>query len=226
MVVDILGIRLSCMRGWNGWTPTDLVFPFFIFIVGVAIPFAFAGRLDRGESKGKLYRHIISRAVILFALGLFLNCFPHDGGPWFDFSTLRILGILQRIGLCYLAASVIYLNVKSRGQAIITASLLVFYFIMMKFVPVPGHGAGIFAREGNWVQYIDIHLMRGHLHPGNFETKGLLSTLPAIANTLIGVLVGQYLQIVAPRARKNSAVFRDGERDDVPGSRVERLVSD
>ena len=192
---------------WNGWTPTDLVFPFFIFIVGVAIPFASAGRLNRGESKGKIYKHIISRAVILFALGLFLNCCPHDGGPWFDFSTLRIFGILQRIGLCYLAASVIYLNVKSRGQAIITASLLVFYFVMMKFVPVPGYGAGIFARQGNWVQYIDIHLMRGHLASPDFETKGLLSTLPAIANALIGVLVGQHLRSSRPALEKIAQFF-------------------
>ena len=112
---------------WNGWTPTDLVFPFFLFIVGVAIPFAFAGRLERGESKGKLYRHIVYRAVILFALGLLLNCFPRDGGPWFDFSTLRILGTLQRIALCYLAASVIYLNVKAGEKP--SSQLLSWYFI-------------------------------------------------------------------------------------------------
>jgi predicted acyltransferase len=111
-----------------------------------SVPFAFAGRLERGESKGKLYTHIVYSAAMLFVLGLFLNSFPRDSGPWFDFSALRILGTLQRIGLCYLAASVIYLNAKSRGQAIITTSLLVFYFIIMKFVPVPGHGAGIFER--------------------------------------------------------------------------------
>ena len=195
---------------WNGWTPTDLVFPFFLFIVGVAVPFAFAGRLERGESNGKLYAHIVYRAAILFVLGVFLNCFPRDGGPWFDFSTLRILGTLQRIGLCYLAASVIYLNVKSRGQAIITTSLLVFYFIMMKFVPVPGHGAGIFERDGNWVQYIDMHLMPGHLQSGNWEGKGLFSTLPAIANTLIGVLVGQYLRSSRPALEKIAKFFLIG----------------
>jgi predicted acyltransferase len=192
---------------WNGWTPTDLVFPFFLFIVGVAVPFAFAGRLERGESKGKLYTHIVYRAAMLFVLGLFLNCFPRDAGPWFDFSTLRILGTLQRIGLCYLFASVIYLNVKEWGEAIITASLLIFYFIMMKFVPVPGHGAGIFARDGNWVQYIDLHLLPGHLQPGNFEAKGLFSTLPAIANTLIGVLVGQYLRSSRPALEKIANFF-------------------
>ncbi|MGO8785947.1 MAG: acyltransferase family protein [Terriglobia bacterium] len=196
--------------GWNRWTPTDLVFPFFIFIVGVAIPFSFAGRLDRGETKSKLYKHIISRAVILFAIGLLLNCFPEDGSPWFHFSTLRIFGILQRIGLCYLAASVIYLNLKTRGQAIITASLLVFYFIMMKFVPVPGYGAGVLAREGNWVQYIDIHVMRGHLASPDFETKGLLSTLPAIANALIGVMVGQYLRSSLPALEKIARFFVTG----------------
>ncbi len=184
-----LGYPPFLHAGWHGWTPTDLVFPFFLFIVGVAIPYAFAGRLERGENKRKLYIHILSRAVILFALGLFLN-----GFPWFHLSTLRIMGILQRIALCYLFTSVIYLNVKERGQALITASLLVFYFIWMKFVPVPGHGAGILEENGNWVQYIDLHLMAGHMQSANFESKGLLSTLPAIANCLIGVLVGQYLR--------------------------------
>jgi predicted acyltransferase len=195
---------------WHGWTPTDLVFPFFLFIVGVAIPFAFAGRLERGESKGKLYTHIVSRAVILFALGLFLNCFPRNDDPWFHLSTLRILGTLQRIALCYLACSVIYLNVKNRGQAMITASLLAFYFILMKFVPVPGHGAGILERDGNWVQYIDVHLLPGHLQHGDWEGKGLLSTLPAIANTLIGVLVGQYLRSSRPALEKIAHFFLIG----------------
>ena len=208
--VPHLGYPPFMHANWNGWTPTDLVFPFFIFIVGVAIPFAFASRLDRGEGKVKLYKHIVSRTVILFALGLFLNCFPRDSGPWFDLSTLRIFGTLQRIALCYLFASVIYLNVKSRGQAIITASLLVFYFILMKFVPVPGHGAGIFARDGNWVQYIDLHLLQGHMQSANFESKGLLSTLPAIANMLIGVLVGQYLRSSRPALEKIAQFFLIG----------------
>ena len=133
---------------------------------------------------------------------------------------------MQRIALCYLACSVIYLNVKDRGQAMITASLLAFYFILMKFVPVPGHGAGILERDGNWVQYIDVHLLPGHLQHGNWEGKGLLSTLPAIANTLIGVLVGQYLRSSAACARKNRAVFLDRECDDVSRSRMECLVPD
>ena len=157
-----------------------------------------------------LFRSIVYRAAMLFVLGVFLNCFPRDGGPWFDFSTLRILGTLQRIGLCYLATSVIYLNVKSRGQAIITTALLVFYFIVMKFVPVPGHGAGILERDGNWVQYIDLHLMPGHLQSSNWEGKGLFSTLPAIANTLIGVLVGQYLRSSRPALEKIAQCFLIG----------------
>jgi len=193
--VDRLGYPYIMHARWHGWGLADLCFPFFLFIVGVAIPYAFASRLERGVRRAELYRHIVSRTIILFACGLVLNCFPLDSAPWLQFSTLRYLGVLQRIALCYCAVSVIYLRgIKSRGQAIITASLLIFYFIMLKFVPVPGHGVGILEREGNWIQYIDLHLMRGHLQSSTYEDKGLLSTLPAIATTLIGTMVGQHLR--------------------------------
>ena len=208
--IDGLGYRPIMHAGWHGWGLADLCFPFFLFIVGVAIPYAFAGRLERGVSRRDLYTHILSRTVILFACGLFQNCIPLDDHPWFHFSDLRIFGVLQRIALCYLIVSVIYLNVKSRGQAIITASLLVFYFIMLKFVPVPGHGAGILQPDGNWVQYIDLHLMRGHLQSANWEGKGLLSTLPAIANTLIGMIVGQHLRSSRPALEKVAQFFLTG----------------
>ena len=208
--VDGYGYPYIMHAGWHGWGLADLVFPFFLFIVGVAIPYAFAGRLERGVSRRDLYRHIVTRTVILFACGLFQNCIPLDDRPWFHFADLRYSGVLQRIALCYLIVSVIYLNVKSRGQAIITGSLLAGYFILMKFVPVPGHGAGILQRDGNWVQYIDLRVMGGHLQSKYFESKGLLSTFPAIANTLIGVLVGQHLRSSRAALEKVAQFFLTG----------------
>jgi len=190
---------------WHGWTPTDLVFPFFIFVVGVAIPFAFASRVARGESRGKLYLQILRRTVVLFVLGLFLN-----GFPGYDLSALRYMGILQRIALCYMAGSIIYLHWKPRTQAIIAASLLVFYFVILKFVPPPGLPAPTLEEQGNWVQFFDLMFMRGHLQSATFEGKGLLSTLPAIANCLFGLLTGEFLRTKHEPLEKVARMFTAG----------------
>src|SRR6185436_606217 len=111
---------------WNGWTPTDLIFPFFVFIVGVAIPLAFGRRMESGGSKRDLYWKIARRTLIIFALGMFLA-----GFPYFDLRTIRIPGVLQRIAVCYLFASIIFINTKVRTQVIITACLLVVYWLLM-----------------------------------------------------------------------------------------------
>src|SRR5215216_2860446 len=107
---------------WHGWTPTDLVFPFFLFIVGVAIPLAFANRVERGGSKRDLYLKIIKRTLIIFAIGLFLNAFPY-----FSLPELRIPGVLQRIAVCYFFASIIFLNTRVRTQILIAIALLLIY---------------------------------------------------------------------------------------------------
>jgi predicted acyltransferase len=181
---------------WNGWTIADLIFPFFIFIVGVALPYSFAGRVARGESKGNLIAHILLRTAILFAVGVFMNWYSQfmGGYPRYHLSNIRIFGALQRIALCYFFASILYLKLKDRGLALTSTVILVLYFILLKFVPIPGHGAGVLEREGNWVQFIDLHVMAGHLASRTWESKGLLSTIPALANMLIGVLAGQYLR--------------------------------
>src|SRR5688500_7417438 len=118
---------------WHGWTPTDLIFPFFVFIVGVAIPLAFARRVERGGSKRDLYLKIIRRNLIIFALGMFLA-----GFPYFELSTIRIPGVLQRLAVCYLFASVIFLNTKVRTQVIITAALLIIYWLLLTRLNAPG----------------------------------------------------------------------------------------
>src|ERR1700686_3738527 len=97
---------------WNGWTPTDLIFPFFLFIVGVSLTLSFAARVQRGATRGSLAWHVVRRSVLIFAIGLFLNGFPS-----FDFSTIRIMGVLQRIALCYLVAGLLYLATFQREPA-------------------------------------------------------------------------------------------------------------
>ena len=123
---------------WHGWTPTDLIFPFFLFIMGVAIPLALGRRLARGESRRAIWGHILRRALILFALGLCLNGFPQ-----FALSRVRIPGVLQRIALCYFFAALIVLKAKVRGQILAALVLLAVYWLLMKLVPVPGYGAGV-----------------------------------------------------------------------------------
>jgi predicted acyltransferase len=188
---------------WNGWSIADLIFPFFIFIVGVAMPYSYAKRLARGDSRGKLVAHILLRTVILFAIGVFMNVYFNymDGLTRYHLYNFRIFNALQRIALCYFFASILYLRLKNRGLAITATAILVLYFILLKFVPVPGHGVGVLGIDGNWVQFIDLHVIAGHMGLGestSWEPKGLLSTFPALANMLIGVLAGVYLR--SPRS--------------------------
>jgi predicted acyltransferase len=182
---------------WDGWTIADLVFPFFLFIVGVAIPFSIDSRLARGVGHRAIVLNALRRSLILFAIGLVLNGFPK-----YDLVHLRMFGVLQRIAICYFVATLIYLSFKPRAHVLIAAGLLVFYFVLMKYVPVPGGRAGVLVRDGNWVQYIDLRLLAGHMQSPTFEGKGLLSTLPALATALVGLLVGQHLKSPAPGLEK------------------------
>jgi predicted acyltransferase len=174
---------------WHGWTPTDLIFPFFLFIVGVSITLSFGGQVSKEVNDRKLYLKIIRRTLILFALGLFLNAFP-----LFNLSTLRIPGVLQRIAVCYFFASLILLKTKVKGQVIAATLLLAVYWLLMKLVPVPGYGAGVLDKDGNLAAYLDNLLMHGHIWRPTWDPEGLLSTLPAIATTLLGILAGHWIK--------------------------------
>lgn len=191
---------------WNGWTPTDLIFPFFLFIVGVAIVFAFSKRLTLGQTKKDLYLKIIRRTLILFGLGLFLN-----GFPFFNLSTIRIPGVLQRIAITYFFASIIYLNFDIKVIYYITFGILAVYWIIMKTIPVPGYGAGVLEPVGNLCWYIDSHIFRGHTWAGapapGFDPEGLLSTLPAISSVLFGILTGNYIKRKINEYEKVSSLF-------------------
>ncbi len=174
---------------WHGWTPTDLIFPFFLFIVGVAMTFSFGKLLSRSESKKPIYRKILWRTLILFGLGLFLN-----GFPYFNFETIRIPGVLQRIAVVYFFASMITINSNIKGQAIASVALLLFYWLLMHIIPVPGFGAGDLSMQGNAAAYIDRMILGGHTWKETWDPEGLLSTIPAIATALSGVLVGHLLR--------------------------------
>src|ERR1700691_2865152 len=196
---------------WNGWTPTDLIFPFFLFIVGVSLVFSFESRLRKGDSRTALVLHAVRRALIIFAIGLALN--------WLVDLLLsrgvRIPGVLQRIGICYFAASILYLYVRPRTRAWIAAALLIGYWILMRFVPVPrlgvpGRDMPFLHPDANLGAYLDrrflLHLWgsSSRLYEITRDPEGLLSTLPAIATALLGVFTGEWLR--SNRSPKNKAL--------------------
>ncbi len=177
---------------WHGWTPTDLIFPFFLFIVGVSLSFSLTRRRESASSEGPLLVKILIRSLILFVLGLLLTLFPR-----FDFGTLRIPGVLQRIALCYLVGSLIFLKTGSRARVFIASGLLAAYGAALQWIPVPGHGAGALSPDGNLCGWIDVQLLGGHLYTPNFDPEGILSTIPAIATVLFGTLAGDWLRTAA-----------------------------
>ncbi|HEU4768369.1 MAG TPA: DUF5009 domain-containing protein [Pyrinomonadaceae bacterium] len=193
---------------WHGWTPTDLVFPFFLFIVGVAIPLAFGNRVERGGSKRDLYMKVLKRTLIIFGIGLFLNAFPY-----FDLSNLRIPGVLQRIAICYFFASIIFLNTRVAAQVAITIGLLLFYWLLVSFVPAPGYAAGDLTKEGSLPSFVD-RVVFGPNHVWSqakvYDPEGLLSTIPALCTALLGVLTGHWFRTEKTRYEKAAGLFVAG----------------
>jgi predicted acyltransferase len=180
---------------WNGWTPTDLVFPIFIFLVGISIVFSTASRMARGEAKSALLMHAFRRAAIIFALGILIHGFPH-----YPLATLRIYGVLQRIAVCYLVASILYLWDR-RVVTLVSVSVicLLGYWILVRWVPVPGFGMPgrdipFLDKDINWVSVVDRQLFPRRLLEGTRDPLGLISTIPAIATCLLGVLTGLWLR--------------------------------
>src|SRR5262252_7024952 len=187
---------------WDGWTPTDVIFPFFVFIVGVAIPLALGPRLESGGRSAVIVK-VLRRALVIFALGIVLN-----GFPWFHWATLRIPGVLQRIAVCYLVAAIIYLFTSTRAQAVVTAALLLGYWLVLTVVAVPGYGAGDLSPEANLAAYIDRAVLGPHIwqFAKVYDPEGILSSVPAVATALLGVLTGTWL--------------RSGRRSDVIAARL------
>lgn len=175
---------------WHGWTLADTIFPSFVWIVGVAITLSLGRRLAKGDLPSALLPGILRRAAIIFLLGVAVYAFPA-----FDPHTFRILGVLQRIAICYLVAAVLFLYTGWKGQLAAALAALFGYWALMSFAPVPGYGAGRLDVEGNFAHYVDRLLLGSHNY-GNTKTwdpEGIVSTLPAIASALFGVFAGQIL---------------------------------
>src|ERR1700678_3875838 len=181
---------------WNGWTLTDLVFPSFLFFAGISIVLSTETRLARGESKTTLRLHVLKRAVILFLLGLVVN-----GFPLFNLHTLRIYGVLQRIAICFLFASLLYLwNSRAWIAATTAVVALLGYWILMRWVPIPGigvptHSVPLLDPNNNWVAYLDRKILPGRLYEGVRDPEGLISDIPAMGTILFGVLTGIWLRL-------------------------------
>lgn len=201
---------------WHGWTPTDLIFPFFLFIVGVAMTFSFGKQLEAGAPRGRVLARAARRALILVLLGLVLHGFPS-----YDLATIRIPGVLQRIGLAFLIATPLVLWLRARGQAIAAAALLLGYWAALMWIPVPGHGAGVLEPGRDLGSYIDRAVFgTAHLwkQAETWDPEGLLSTLPAVGTVLLGVLAGRWIRSARAPLEKAVGLFVAGSAGVVLGS--------
>ncbi|MBL8176282.1 MAG: DUF5009 domain-containing protein [Bryobacterales bacterium] len=192
---------------WHGWTPTDVVFPSFVWIVGVAITLSLGRKLAAGEGRGSIVKQAMRRAAILFALGLLVYAVPD-----FNLSTQRVLGVLQRIAICYAATVPIYLATGWRGQIAWIAGLLSVYWALMAFAPVPGYGAGRLDVEGNFAHYVDRIVLGAHnyAHTKTWDPEGIVSTLPAIATMLLGVMAGHLVGAKRSVSQRTRALLLTG----------------
>jgi predicted acyltransferase len=196
---------------WNGCTPTDLVFPTFLFLTGTSLVFSVRSRLNKGASRRSLMLHILQRAAALFFIGVFLN-----GLPFFPLGTWRVYGVLQRIALCYLCSGALYLwNRKPSFLATAASLLLLAYWILMRWIPLPGgllpvRNMPILDPNQNWVALVDRWLLPGRLYEVTRDPEGLLSTFPAVATTLLGILTGMWLQTQRSIKEKSFAMLIAG----------------
>ena len=208
-------IRAPHSGGWypgkwwveaNGWTPTDLIFPFFLFIVGASMVLSFAARRERGDSRWALMKHVARRSVLILLIGYAIRILPN-----FHLAHMRYPGVLQRIAVVYLFASMITLLTQRRGRILWVAGLLAGYYAVMRLIPVPGcdHAAWM-TEHCSLAGWIDHKLMLGHLYRADFDPEGLLSTFPAIATTLLGTLAGQFLRGASPERATTGLTVNPG----------------
>lgn len=176
---------------WHGFTFVDLIFPMFIFIMGVSLVFSLQKRIERGDSRRDIFLHVLKRSFLLFLLGVFYN-----GGLSQShlLENLRLTGVLQRIAICYLLTATLVLTTSPRTQLVTVAGILIGYWAVMMFIPVPGFGRGILTPEGNVAAFVDNHVLPGRAYWGTWDPEGVLSTLPAIATGLLGTLAGYWLR--------------------------------
>ncbi|KAB1067582.1 DUF1624 domain-containing protein [Tamlana haliotis] len=181
---------------WHGLTPTDLIFPFFLYIVGISIYYAYKNKPNTSST----YKKVGIRSLKLIGLGLFLNLFTPLFPFVVDLETWRIPGVLQRIGIVFFITAVLYLNFNWKQLAAIILTILIGYYAFLGFVPLPNElGALTFDRApNNWANYLDLKILGKHMWQPDYDPEGLLSTIPSIASSLIGVLIGKILNRIAP----------------------------
>ena len=179
---------------WEGFRFEDLIFPLFVFVVGAVLPFSLTRRLERGESRFALYRHVVLRALALVALGLLYNGILKKDVDW---SHQRYAGVLQRIGICYFFAAVAVMHLGDRGLAGLTAALLAGYWAMMRFIPAGGY-TGDYSMEHCLSSYVDQRWLPGALYYKLGDNEGILSHIPAVASATIGALAGRWLRRAEP----------------------------
>jgi len=191
---------------WHGFTFYDLIFPLFLFIAGVSMPYALGRRMERGDDRRTLHLHVIRRGLLLVLFGVVYN-----GLFLFDFENLRYASVLGRIGLAYMFAGLIFLNSGARGQALWIAGVLLGYWAALSWIPVPGHGAGDLSPGATLTDWVDRQLLPGRLHRTVRDPEGLFSTIPAIATALGGAFAGRWLRDgVRSGSRKSSGLFLAG----------------
>lgn len=175
-------------KSWDGFAFEDLIFPLFVFLVGVSLVFSL-GKLLQTRGSIIAARRIILRSIALFLLGIVYN-----GGLAKHFSDVRLMGVLQRIALSYLAAGIMFCILGRRAMAVIAVAVLAGYWALLSFVPVPGVAHQSFAEGANWPNYVDAHYLPLHKYDGDHDPEGMLSTFPAIVTCLLGVFAGMLLK--------------------------------
>jgi predicted acyltransferase len=193
---------------WNGFTPTDLVFPTFLFLVGISTVYSTAARLAHGATRHSLFLHVLRRSILLYLLGLVVNSFPY-----FHVHTMRFYGVLPRIAICYLIVASLYLiNAGWRSKAALAIAALTGYWILMRFVPVPGYGVPthdipLLDRDANLTAWLDRQIFSAtHLYERTRDPEGLLSTIPALATAILGLLTGIWLRTLRPLGTRAACI--------------------
>ncbi len=189
---------------WNGFTPTDLVFPTFLFLIGISTVLSTQARLAQGATKQSIFLHTVRRAVILYLLGLVVNSFP-----FFNIHTMRFYGVLPRIAICYFVVATLYLISPGwKDKVALIFAALIGYWLLMRFVPVPGYGlpgrdVPLLDHDGNLTAWLDRQIFSApHLYERTRDPEGLLSTIPALGTALIGLLTGLWLRTSRTLAEK------------------------
>jgi predicted acyltransferase len=174
-------------KHWEGFGFYDLIFPLFVFIMGMSIVFSF-GRLIEKEGKNAVYKRLVRRLILLYLFGVI-----YYGGMRNLWPEIRLLGVLQRIALTYFIAGILYLNLDLKGLIITAAGILLGYWALLSFVPVPGLGHTSFSEAANWAAYIDEKFLPGRLYYGHYDPEGILSTIPAVVNALMGIFASKII---------------------------------